>query len=504
MEHFSVKEFRVRFLYPFFFERQQLEKAISRLVGYETQRFKSIWEPGEPHEHYRDDVLSHVTNFLFGDGTEGNSPYLKINNDMANSLFHRAVVKLRETDIHIKLVKNAGIELFLTRYGVGVLSISVSPQANSLDSLIEFNYRMSQMPPIPCAAIHIPHPMEDKERWEHIPAVAREKISPPLPDDAALNERLGVPGGSFILTELVEVLLAPLHEIGFRPVQQNFSVYTSVLFGSEMDLEQAELRTQFGPILSKLAQVEEVYHAGAISEDLPVANGILNRRHWAAAGHLGAAHLLADQPPISGKGPHPFNVQRVPRVFLKYFIPYLIALIQRLALHRFVEDAMSALLSNGQDSKDELDVIRSDILQFSVGGHFTQISVRDALHRFYQISRQGLDVTTAWDEARRAITEIDTKHSTLRQEKHSEAMAVSLGITAHTQTLIEWIEVFIVSVYAGELYHMSAEYAEGGIWEHWSHYIHNPFSVLIVAFFAGLTAALYLKPWHNRHPHELN
>jgi hypothetical protein len=204
-----------------------------------------------------------------------------------------------------------------------------------------------------------------------------------------------------------------------------------------------------------------------------VPNAVLNRRHWAAVGQLGAAHVVADQP-----GDHPFNEQRVPRVRDKYFIQYLMALLQRLVVHRVIDRAEAVLAKTGAERDSDLEALRGDLLRFAVGGHFTQVSTRHALHRFYQVAREGLDVPAAWSEVRRAIADIDARVTQQRQEKVAEGVAgnmkamaevaddlgrvthkmdENLGIIASVQQLIHWIEIAIVSVYFAHLWYMFAE-----------------------------------------------
>ena len=110
---------------------------------------------------------------------------------------------------------------------------------------------------------------------------------------------------------------APLEELGLEPTQPIFSVYTIALFGPEVDFGLPDAGDRLGPFLSALAQVEEKDHAGAPPGIVGVPNAVLNRKHWAAVGQLGAAHLVADQP-----DDHPFNAARLPRVRDKYFIQY--------------------------------------------------------------------------------------------------------------------------------------------------------------------------------------
>jgi hypothetical protein len=170
-------------------------------------------------------------------------------------------------------------------------------------------------------------------------------------------------------------------------------------------------------------------------------------------------------------------ISKVPIVRDKYFIPYLIALFQRLALNRATNDAVEILSKAGETPAKQLQGLSQELLEFAIGGHFSQVSRRHALHRFYQISREGLDIPTAWEEVRRSISDIDATYSARRLEQVAEnvqdnvnvmkeiarettiltkGMHGSLEFMAHAQGVVELIEIFLVSVYAAHLTHMLA------------------------------------------------
>jgi hypothetical protein len=375
------------------------------------------------------------------------------------------------------------IELFLSHYGVGVLSIALTPVQRhgndhsgiSPSEAIEFNYRLAQFQPWSAVKIRLPHPGDSAETLARLSDKDRANLRPAPPANAPLAERLGKRGGVITLPELVEELLLPLPLNGLnrKSVQSIFSVYAVARLGSDVDFALANWKEAVAPILSALAQVEEPDHAGSPPGEVTVPKAILNRRHWAAVGQQGAAHVIADQP-----DDHPFNEQRLPRVRDKYFIQYLMALLQRLVVHRVIDEAGTVLAKSGSDRNSTLDSLRADLLQFAVGGHFTQISSRHALHRFYRLARKGLDVPAAWTQGRRAIADLDAKLTMERQDevadgvaKNLEAMAhvardvdevtrkmdKNLGIVAEVQRMVHYIEMFIVSVYCAHLWHMFAD-----------------------------------------------
>lgn len=166
----------------------------------------------------------------------------------------------------VKFIPKIGIELFLTTHGVGVLSIGLAPARENLtlDEAIDFNYRLARFEPMPPAALRIPHPSDNREKFEQIPQAERVRIVPPPPLDAPLGERLGAAGGVFTLLELVDALLTPLREFGLENAQPGFSVCTTARFGAEMNFGKSHSRRELSHFISALAQVEESNHAGTL------------------------------------------------------------------------------------------------------------------------------------------------------------------------------------------------------------------------------------------------
>jgi hypothetical protein len=162
-----------------------------------------------------------------------------------------------------------------------------------------------------------------------------------------------------------------------------------------------------------------------------------------------------------------FNEQKMAIVRDKYFIPYLIALLQRLALNRAIEDAGTIMASPGSDAAERLARLRADLLEFGIGGHYTQVSVRQALHRYYQVARAGLDVPDAWEEVRRAIADLDARAAAERQGQLAGNVARNLEAIKGVQEFVHLIEYFLVSVYFAHLWHMlTSENEDLKAWVH--------------------------------------
>lgn len=467
----------------------------------------AMWECAEPHDLYQEEVLDHVVAFLFPTSDTAGCAYLRLAGGVSNRWFAHLEARLPHgVHLPVCLVASARVELFLSSYGVGVLSMAFMPECDTLGmaEAIEFNYRLSQLRWGNAGAFHMVHPTENPQRWERISPEDKQLIPPAPNPDAPLHERLGKPGGTFTPGELLEELLHPLVAFGLRQIQDRLSVYTVVRFGADVDFTSPEARASWAPLLGALVQVEEATHAGAPPDVLGVSHTLLNSRHWVGVSLLGTAHLVADQSPPE----HPFNPARVPRVLLKYFMLYLVALLQRHTLHQIIDAAGEIVLSPQQATAPGLAQLRTHLLEFAVTGHFTHVSTREALHRYYRLCQEGMDVRRALDEARQAIADIDAKYTGEQQVHIAEATAQTqenmrehLDTVAHVQKKVEVIEIFLVSVYFAHLWDMLEKTLHTKLpHEPWWAHLLRDWGVLLVAGLAGGIAALYLRPWRRiRH-----
>jgi hypothetical protein len=287
--------------------------------------------------------------------------------------------------------------------------------------------------------------------------------------------------------------------VGFQPalsadlVQAPFWVYSVARFDESVDWNDGVTRKKFGQFLSGVAQVEEPGHAGAVDDDLGVASAFLNTKHWAAVGLMGAVHLLADQ-----RNNHPFNSAKVGRALRKYFVPHLMALLQRLMLQRAMSEASG--LVKAPEAAVKLAALRQTLLEFGVGGHFGQVSSRHAVQRFFAIAEEGLGINGAWQEVRQSIEDLDAKFTAEQAHKLSvetkqlaEQQKRATEELVQLQSMVHLIEVFIVSVYAAELWHLFAGKIE---WLKDRHLV--SIGVVVFAVLGAAGAWFLLKPWKHK------
>jgi hypothetical protein len=469
-----IRSVQTRFLFPFFFaEGSAAEGARALLEG----RLGTMqpWVIERPHHLYGDELLGHVAAWLFPEEElPGVCRYLRLRDDVASRIFQSLVARTGAEEIPVALARPATCEIFLTAHGAGLLSLALEPRSVSatLETALNFNRRGADRHAEGSLRLCKPHPSEDAARWSSIPQEQRARIVPAPPETAPLEDRLGAPGGAFFLDELVDALLTPLRRLHLKMahaaghVASVPAVYTVVrLQAADVDFDSVESRRTLGPALAALAQIEEPGHAGAAHDELGIPTTVLNRKHWTGVSQLGSAHLLADQIASPGGKDVAFNEERAVRVLLKYFVPFLVAFLQRLVTQHALGRAAAAVASAGQprtiaeqrSSTLQVSELREALLTFAVHGNFTQVSTRHALHRYYQLAREGLDVVILWEDARRAVADLDARRAAETQLQLTEGMSKSLVRGNEMQHALHTIEKLIAAVYAADLVFMIAE-----------------------------------------------
>jgi len=491
------KAHTLRLLLPFFFQREALALAVERLLAVQHQARKNwpCWRvPTTVPSFYLEETLPSASDFLFGRLT-GGCAYLRVPDETANVWFrngglfapapggNRPKESQRPASFAVHL-GTPGIELFLSPHGAGVLSISFESAAPNADLglLQDLNYRLSQVRGFTAFSFQLP---ADERAPEPPPACT-----------APLAERLGRRGGAFHLSEWVDFLLAPLSDLGYRRMQEQFSVYSVTRFGAAAEFTKAAVDAELRPFLAAVAHVEEWGHVGSLA----VSEQLLNPRHWVALGSLGAAHLVADQDP-----PRPFDEQRVPVVLHKYFVPYLLSLLQRIALQRLLADARAAFAlgdnpdeaaasTSGTGSTERLRGLNLQSLALTVNGCFTEVSSREVLNQYYELVQNGLRVADSFGTLQRALRDAEVMDSDRYQSHALQIQGDALQIVAHVQSKVEWLEVFFVSYYFTALiYYISHGHLFSEAYALWT--------LILAPVVSGAIAFFALKPHrlHSRH-----
>ena len=520
-------EHQVRLLLPFFINRMVLVEAAKHLADlrHETSKSGKSWlcwkQDKAVPSLYQDEVLPCVDGFLFGSGA-GDCAYWRVPDDTAAFWFKKGGLFSKFTDgkfsengdrpvLFEARLAYPGIELFLSPHGAGVFSVCFTPKSlESLKFIQEFNYRLSQTRPNTQYNFRLPH--------------SAEYQTPPT-DDAPLSQRLGQNGGAFNLIEWVDFLLEPLQAFGCSRMQEQFSIYSVTRLDVSADFTCQQAKDSLRPFLNSLAHVEEFHHVGS----LEVGNRILNPRHWAAVGSLGACHCVSDQDP-----PRPFDEQRLPVALRKYFIPYLIGLLQRIALQGILQKARTPITTFSANSRDvekskmashcieQLHELYLHTLAFTVNGYFTEVSSREAVNQYYQLVQSGLRVKEGFQTVQRALHDAEVMdndryqgralselkemagrlNQMVENQQHTidglkrllDEAGKNVRIVAHVQEKVEWLEVFFVSYYATALvYYLDHSELIGKRYA--------GISLVIAPFLSGGIAFLGLKP-HQLKQHS--
>lgn len=487
-------EHTIRLLYPFWLDTGCLDKAVDALCHLRHQgqqpALKKTWlETQNVPTLYREEILPLVTQVMFG-FRQGTHRYLRIDGETLNYWFPRdgemapkSAAKTGDKEQHPHYpIKTAGegIELFLSPNGVGLLSLTFESRLGDTKYLQAFNHRLSQI-------------RRPSAYSYQVPLDELSEQTPPAPEDN-FEQRLGARGGAFLLEELVDFLLAPLHDFGLQETQQQFSVYSVTRFDKHTTFTEADCQARLKPFLAALAHVEEATHQGSLG----LREQMLNPKHWAAVGSLGAAHLIADQDP-----PHPFDEQRLSRSLYKYFVPYLCAFLQRLTLQRLLWETDQSILeaAGNLEPSEKLHTLHHDMLRFSVQGCFTEISSREVINQYYELTLQGLRVAQSQQLVQRALHDMASATTAAFQQKASDNtqalakdVSANVGMLADVQRKVEWLEVFFVSYYATALVHYVGEGLFAETYLHWS--------AMLAPFIAGLLALGFIRPYASHEAQE--
>jgi len=506
-----VKQFYVRLLLPFFFKQSDLPRVLSELANVDF-RGKPLWQSVSAkdvsHSYYKEEMHNPVLSSLFGDARQPR--YFRVSDEQIDLLFPHDLTfsssKSNKTSYPFRIASDGGVELFLSPFGAATLSITVELELKRAGKplctkdVLDFNYRIAQLHEWASYHVEVDHPKNDSARWEAIPQAQRDQIADPPQQDAAFPERLVTPGGRYGFAELTKLLLEPFEDHGFLSRQAIFSTYSVVRFDDSVDFWDSQTHQQLARVLSGLAQVEEADHTGALPGEPTVQNAILNRDHWSAVGCLGAAHFVSDQPEEV-----PFNEERPLRARDKYFIPYLAAYQQRLAIQKASEAAQRATRGTGEDASaahdDEIRSVLEDLSNFAAADYLPEVSTREVLNRYYELSQQGLRVQRAWEIVNRSVFNLDAGRRTSQQERLTtqsnealqemktlaKASADTLEESKELHAKVEWVEILIIAVYVAEMIHIVG---------HGFHF-HDWFvasSVIVLSVLAMITALRVLNP----------
>jgi hypothetical protein len=460
----------------------------------------------KPHRSYAEDVYDYVSDFFFKGSRQGAFGVWQVEPRICGEWFNRVEMTLKnggsegglegaDRPVAVRLAHDSGIELFLSPRGIGLLSIALRIDAPpGLRWTRGLAHRLSTRQRPVWFERHA-HPVDlSKVPSEQLAAVT---LRPALAADAPLAERLVRGGGAYAWKELRAYLLAPLKAtLGAAESYPRDWCDTILYLQAGADLKDRAFRRIIKDELSALAQVHPAQHPGEFTTERHVAFFLVNVAHIAAVGLAGAAHAVT--PTVQPYDPaHQLRVQNT------YFVPYLIASLQRLMLQKHLTEAQDVLVQLQQAIEEEsgeptgkttrsrpvaqsppkepsenvkkllgqFDQVRNDVLMFGLFGELLEISQRGTLQAYYRVARQASDVPRALEQLRAVIAERDRIHRAEKLNQNVEALK-------ELQGKVEWLEVAIFSIYLVELAQIMGE-ASG--------FAHNLWNGTSLAVLGGLT-----------------
>lgn len=438
----SPSEFRVRLILPLILNYQQVNELVRYLLSLQYQG-KNAWKQQTLPEQYIDNLYSHWHLFQLDAPPQTAGAYFRFD----SSILHPDNVVFYDprSNLGATLEPESGIELTVSQYGTAVLSISLKSNDNgfSLAQLADF-----------VRNLHFGKPWLD------------------LAPDRVMPINLTVPDSPVTVRNfptLVEAILGGLDpwkqdngRFDLESPQRSFSVYVSARFPDTTDFAVPSTQESLLPALVGISANWPSNHCGitptAINND---ASLFINRKHWASVSAFGATHFIADQSPLSPDNIHPYNARRVDVADNKLFMSYAFILHQRLALQAFSREARAAIRKNVSNNSHtfltELAPLKQTLLQFSLDMFGASISEDETVARYYEHCRRTLLLDKEADRLNQIFADIDSQARTREVVKQTEDTAHHLAEQIAMQEKVEWIEVFVITVYALEMGHVLGE-----------------------------------------------
>ncbi|MCO6454642.1 MAG: hypothetical protein J5I93_05005 [Pirellulaceae bacterium] len=328
--------------------------------------------------------------------------------------------------LRISLESNARLELWLSKLGVGVVSLSLvcrpddERTAEFADAVVELNHALVTGQQAiwfgsPTAAV----PSQHLHEW------LRQQLRP-------LTSRAPV---DFELRGVAYTALA-VAQPGTR----------DSAFDADLDRR-----------LSHLAQVHPRSHPGE-DQDRHARPLKVNRHHRCAIGLGGSAH--AALVPVEPSGHYDAN--RLRRIQMEYFPGFLLAQIQRLCLQQFVsQSAETSRITDQLSGRAHAERLANSVMRFGLEGEFVQACWRETPQRHHELAQQACLVHEGTRTVRSAMSDFAAVSSRQYEREQREASERSAEThrreAAQSERTMQVLEVFIVTFYSVELAHILGE-----------------------------------------------
>jgi len=363
--------------------------------------------------------------------------------------------------ISIQFDETAGVELWISRMGVGVLALTlnIDPlEGETIDprKLLELNHDLATA---------------QKAVWLKAPST---ELNPTIP---------------FHIHSFARELMKPFW--GNQHVVVEFNQRAKVHAALRIDCRSIPAEThgdvELDQFLSQLAQVHPASHPGdPMSEYAPRID--FNARHFCRVSSCGAAHATLIDPAVlqlpDFKG-H-YDYQRLKRTQFEYFSAYLLAQLQQLCMQRMLDDSVEAAneTKHGRQ-RDRYKSLVETAQRFGLEADFVDVSWRPQCQKFYSTTRDVCHVTAMRASIRTAMSDYD------RVARDEEAES--------TEATMRIVEAFIVTIYSVELSHILSACFPIAHNEFlgWSFIAVAVVTYLIVAWYIMRRQTGHVRTWRN-------
>lgn len=315
---------------------------------------------------------------------------------------------------NVGLEPDTGIELWFSRMGIGVLSFSFCCQP-TFDNDFQSNERR----------------MADLLTFNHALATGQKAVW--------LRAKENPTSNVFHVHQWARELIEPLVRLqNFRVQFEQRGLVHTVLRLPEVDRQRFGHENQLAQQLSHLANIHPASHPGEVEMGSSRMVAI-NSRHTCHVAQSGAAHAT-----WVGDDNGEYDTKRIIRAHTVYFSGFLLAQLQRLCLQRFLEDSVVAANESHPSRQASLyQRITAGALRFGVEGDFASVSWRAVCQDYYESVQQACRIQPTRQALRQSLGDFD------RSIKDEQAES--------SESTMQIVEAFIVTIYSVELSHILAE-----------------------------------------------
>ena len=386
--------------------------------------------------------------------------------------------------ISVDISEASGVELWLSKVGVGFLSLSLECKPFSNVNCGEFCNSVRELNHALATAQKAVWFKGPNGTWQHIHEQLRQVLSPFCRESNA----------------------------NFS-CEQRGVVFTTLIGLQQSSNENEVNRIDLHRSLAHIAQLHPVSHPGPTLS--PTLKSIeFNVRHFAALGIAGAAHIAIE---TDENNLAQYDKDRARRIHRTYFSGYLLAHMQRLTLQHFLDNGTSiSSIRDPHSQREQYEKLLKQVTRFALEGEFVQACWRDTLQKHHELSQEACLISAALQAIRASLSDFaaisiqqferdrreaamiaeekDRKRERLAAQKEKRKReAARLIADLHRQDSVRSertmhvLEVFVITIYSVEFAHILSESFEFG------HTQFVAWALIAVAFTSFFMASLVIS-----------